>query len=85
MYMCLVGTDINYEKAFKWFEKSAEQGYVDAQYNIGVCYSKGQGVPSSCVEAYKWYKKAADGGHADAIRIVGMMKNSSCPLYNFKW
>lgn len=79
------GTDINYEKAVKWFGKSAEQGYVDAQYNIGVCYSKGQGVPSSCVEAYKWYKKAADGGHADAIRIVGMMKNSSCPLYNFKW
>ncbi len=79
------GTDVNYEKAVKWFGKSAEQGYVDAQYNLGVCYSKGQGVPSSCVEAYKWYKKAADGGHADAIRIVGMMKNSSCPLYNFRW
>ena len=77
------GTDVNYEMAVKWFEKSAEQGYVDAQYNIGVCYSKGQGVPSSCVEAYKWYKKAADGGHADAIRIVGMMKNNSCPLINF--
>ena len=31
-------------EAVKWFRKAAEQGYVDAQYNFGVCYDKGNGV-----------------------------------------
>ena len=30
------------------------------QYNLGVCYYKGEGVAKDQVEAVKWYRKAAE-------------------------
>jgi len=30
-------------EAVKWFRKAAEQNLADAQYNLGVCYAKGEG------------------------------------------
>ena len=32
------GVDVNYKKAIKWYEKAAEQGDADAQYNLGLMY-----------------------------------------------
>jgi hypothetical protein len=37
----------------------AEQGSADAQYNLGVLYANGQGVPQDYVRAYMWYNLAA--------------------------
>ena len=49
------------------FEKlAAEQGPMDAQYNIGRCYEYGNGVEQSYEEAAKWYQLAADNGHETA-------------------
>ena len=33
-----LGVDVNHKKAIEWFEKAAEQGYADAQYNLGIPY-----------------------------------------------
>jgi TPR repeat protein len=41
----------------------ADQGYVYAQYNLGVMYDKAQGVPQNYAEALKWYRLAADQGY----------------------
>ncbi|MCX6907235.1 MAG: tetratricopeptide repeat protein [Verrucomicrobia bacterium] len=38
----------------------AEKGDASAQFNLGVCYDEGQGVPENEVEAAKWYRKAAE-------------------------
>ncbi|MBQ3239938.1 MAG: sel1 repeat family protein, partial [Akkermansia sp.] len=43
-----------------------EQGYADAQFNLGVCYENGWGVPKDAAEAVKWYRAAAEQGYADA-------------------
>jgi len=32
------------KQAFEWFERAAEQGVAEAQYNLGVKYDQGQGV-----------------------------------------
>ena len=53
-------------EAFKWYRKAAEQGYADAQYNLGNMYDKGRGVPEDKAEALKWWRKAAEQGHEDA-------------------
>ncbi|HCN10096.1 MAG TPA: hypothetical protein DIT01_19390, partial [Lentisphaeria bacterium] len=45
-------------EAVKWFRKAAEQGYPQAQYNLGVAYANGEGVPEDDVAAVKWYRKA---------------------------
>ncbi|GAQ92188.1 hypothetical protein KFL_009420010 [Klebsormidium nitens] len=58
--------------AAKLFSKAAEQGYADAQYNLGVCYSHGRGVVRNRVLAAELYSKAADQGHASAQFNLGV-------------
>ena len=52
---------------------SAEQGDVDAQFNLGVMYAEGYGVPQDYVEAGTWYRLAADQGDAKAQFNLGVM------------
>jgi TPR repeat protein len=40
-------------------EPLAEQGYANAQYNLGLMYSKGQGVPQDYVRAHMWFNLSA--------------------------
>jgi TPR repeat protein len=49
-----------YKEAIAWFRKSADQGYVYGQYNLGVAYLEGSGVPKDYSEAIKWFIKAAE-------------------------
>ena len=46
-------------EAVKWYRKAAEQGVATAQYNLGVMYAKGEGVPEDYVLAYAWWNLAA--------------------------
>ena len=43
-------TKKNLEKAFEWYEKSAENGNKIAQYNLGRCYKDGIGVEKDKVK-----------------------------------
>jgi TPR repeat protein len=51
--------------------KRAEAGDAVAQYNLGVCYVDGNGVPQNMIEAVKWYLKAAEQGNANAQFNLG--------------
>ena len=51
----------------------AEQGDADAQYNLGVMYANGEGVPQDDAEAVRWYRLAADQGNASAQNNLGLM------------
>ena len=51
----------------------AEQGDAAAQYNLGIMYDNGQGVPEDDVEAVKWYTLAAKQGYASAQYNLGLM------------
>lgn len=54
-------------------KKAAEQGDVNAQYNLGTMYDEGNGVKKDPSEAFKWYKKAAEQGDVDAQYNVAAM------------
>lgn len=58
--------DRNYTEAVKWWRKAAEQGDIEAQYNLGESYEYGEGVMKDYEEAVKWYLKAAKQGDEDA-------------------
>jgi len=45
--------------------KRAEQGYADAQNNLGTMYDKGQGVPQDYIQAHMWYNLAASSSRGD--------------------
>ncbi len=51
---------------------AAEQGEPRAQYNLGVCYKFGVGVPKDYNEAVKWYRLAAQQGHPQAQCNLGV-------------
>jgi TPR repeat protein len=51
----------------------AEQGHANAQFNLGLMYSNGEGVPEDDAEAVKWSRKAAEQGHANAQLNLGYM------------
>src|SRR5512135_1801276 len=63
----------DYKTAYRLFGPLAEQGLPEAQYNLGVMYRKGQGVPEDYVAAAKWWKKAAEQGYAPAQYRLGVM------------
>ena len=58
----------------KWYRKAAEQGYAEAQYELGNCYEKGWSVAQDDQEAVKWYRKAAEKGHAKAKARLQYLK-----------
>ena len=43
------------------------------QYNLGVMYDNGQGVPQDYKEAVKWYRLSAEQGFAEAQYNLGLM------------
>ena len=42
----------------------AEAGDASAQFNLGVMYDNGEGVPEDDAEAVRWYRMAAEQGNA---------------------
>ena len=46
----------------------ANAGDATAQYNLGVMYRKGDGVPQDYEKAFKWNKLSADQGYVKAQR-----------------
>jgi len=63
----------DYATAIKIFKTLAEQGNTKAQFNLGVMYYQGQGVPKDYKEAARWFRKAAEQGNADAQFNLGLM------------
>jgi TPR repeat protein len=63
----------DYADAMRLIRPLAEQGDAKAQYNLGLMYDIGKGVPQDDAEAVKWYSKAAEQGNAWAQDNLGVM------------
>ena len=65
--------DENFEEAFKWCQKSAEQGDAIAHSNLGYMYSNGRGIVQDYAKAVEWYQKSAEQGLARGQNNLGYM------------
>ncbi len=63
----------DYAEALRLWQPLAEQGNASAQFNLGVMYERGHGVPQDHAEAAKWYRLAAEQGDAFAQFNLGLM------------
>ena len=63
----------DYDDAVKWFRKAAEKGTSWGQFNLGVRYGRGQGVPQDYAEAIKWFLMAAEQNEAMSQYNLGRM------------
>lgn len=70
------GFELNKDKAFEWFQRAAEQGDAQAQYEVGMCYELGTGVKQNYNEAAEWYHKAAEQGNTYAQMQLGGLYNN---------
>lgn len=59
------------KKAVECYQKATEEGNVNAQYNLGLCYKNGAGIAKDEKKAVEWFRKAAEQGDADAQFILG--------------
>ncbi|MEL6751739.1 MAG: peptidoglycan-binding protein, partial [Pseudomonadota bacterium] len=65
------------DRAVDFFTKAADLGIKDSQFNLGILFGQGMGVPQDLGQAYKWFAIAAKTGDADAAgkrdEVAGMM------------
>jgi uncharacterized protein len=59
--------------AFANLKSRAEHGNAEAEYQLGLAYSHGAGVPTNYVAALDWFLKSANQGHADSQNNLGHM------------
>ncbi len=58
---------------FKETLREAEKGNAIAQSDLGIMYTRGDGVEKDDVEAVKWFRKAAEQGLDNAQYNLGVM------------
>ena len=63
------GIERDFEKAFQWCSRSAQQGFMAAQRHLGRLYEEGKGMEESTDKAPEWCRKAAENGDQEARRL----------------
>ena len=66
------GVPQDYDQAFEWFTRAADNGCPQAMYHLGLCNAKGYGTPVDPALALQWYEKSAARGDEDAMYEVGV-------------
>jgi len=67
----------DYATALRLLRPLAAQGDDVAQFDLGVMYNKGWGVPRDYVQAAKWYRLAAAQGNPEAKYNLGILYDDS--------
>ena len=61
------------EDSFEETLELAQQGYAEAQSNLGRMYDNGRGVTQDYKQAVNWFKIAAEQGDAEVQNDLGLM------------
>jgi len=66
----------DYTTAAKEWRPLAEDGDAATQFNLGLLYLDGHGVPQDYAEAAKWFRRSAEQGYTEAQHNLGAMYGS---------
>lgn len=69
------GTQADFVAAADWYRKASDQNHGLAQFNLGIMYLKGQGVPRDQKISMMWMGRAAQGGDAGAQYHLAMRQH----------
>lgn len=70
-YHGVLGHPVDHRAALHMFRLSAEAGYADGQFYLGLMYMQGHGGEANPSEGISWIRKAAKQGHAQACYYLG--------------
>ena len=68
----------NKKQRFDWLLHAANNGLMEAQEQVGMCFEKGRGAEKNDKKAYKYYKLAAEQGSE-----IGKAKAHEFELFKF--
>jgi len=68
------------EEAVRWFRKSAQQGYANAQYKLGESYANGTGVKQNLIYSFQWLTLSASQGDSDAYKGLKIVSDLMTPV-----
>lgn len=57
-----LGVPMNYAEALTWERLAADQGYPDAEADLGYAYETGKAVSLDYIAAFAWYSRASSHG-----------------------
>lgn len=63
----------DYLSALRHFQLLAARGDAAAQYNLGLMYLHGLGVPTDQAHALRWMKAAARQGYTKAVQQLSVL------------
>ena len=69
----------DYKTTHRLWLSSAEQGFASAQYNLGLMYAKGNGVPQNYALAHMWFNLSGSNGDRDAVKNRDIMEKRMTP------
>jgi TPR repeat protein len=69
----------DYATAMRFIRPLGEQGDASAQYNLGVLYDNGLGVPQDKVRAYMWFTLSAAQGRDGAAAFRDLIARRMTP------
>nr|XP_035921673.1 protein sel-1 homolog 2 isoform X7 [Halichoerus grypus] len=73
LYFYGKGVPVNYAEALKYFQKAAEKGWPNAQFQLGFMYYSGSGVWKDYKLAFKYFYLASQSGQPLAIYYLAEM------------
>jgi TPR repeat protein len=59
-------------EGMKWLEKAAEQGHLEATFDLGTRYMMGLSVSKDWEQAIKWLTQSANKGHTESLHNLGV-------------
>ena len=65
-----LGLKADKSKALAWLQRSANQEFAPAQFQLGLLYANGDGVKKDPNQAYAWMLEAAKNGSPEAKAFV---------------
>ncbi|NLB87576.1 MAG: sel1 repeat family protein [Bacteroidales bacterium] len=60
--LLVIATNFACSQSFVEIKKSAEQGYAEAQFNLGIMYNYGLGTEKELKQVFYWNKKKLSKG-----------------------
>ena len=69
----------NLVEAVKWYRLSAEQGYAEALYALGLAHYTGAGAPKDHIRALMWMELAASQGDENALQTRDLIAKKMTP------
>ena len=72
----LKGDAVNRSAGMYWMQQSGENGYAEAQFQLGLAYAAGKDLPRDPSQAADWFERAAAQGHAASQVNLGALYES---------